>query len=246
MSEESGGFYVFPLCVLASRQPLHEIMERALWYGTVHFIEATRREAGEGSILTKSTRVCDREAELERAQKAMGFKNGNIDAMIAAYRETQDAMRRHHSCTVRLKTSYHFDVLNRGALTEAQFRCMIGLYSIIGPKPYARCGYPMLQARAAGWVRPFTQEQLAQADTLEAGPIYSRGQLDRACRELIVRGIVHSFTFNRGVRYWSNRATAEEIAGFILKRKTERSAKATRQADVNAKLTAQILQLRET
>lgn len=235
--DQKGGFVQFPLCLLATRDPLEEWMMRAFRYAVVHFINQTKTD--------EETFV----ESLERARKMIQFKGGLAgefqDCYFECIRNIAEWTNAHgKTFPTRIPTDWIIDTRNTEMLSEIQLRLLLGINSLIGMKKYVKAGYPMLQARAAGWLRPLTASELCM--TKHIGSIYSRGQIDRACRELVARGFIKTFTFNRGERWWTNKMTAEELAMAIAQLKLWRHVKVTSQSELNSRVSAEIIAARQS
>lgn len=235
MTSEHGGFVQFPLCLLATREPMDVWLRRAVVYGVVQFIESTSEPS------TDFWRMSRRQQEraLHGAQKVIGITLRDVDYYRAAHRKAVNAVAfwksTHGSTfTVRLKSEYIREVIDEAMLTEREFRVLIGLYSMIGPKSFAKVGWPMIQARAAGHMRPADAGKYL-------GPVYSRGQIERACAVLLDRKFVASFTYNYGERFWSHRLLADELAAAVKAKKTQmilaRQARSERNTRVSTEIT---------
>lgn len=244
--EPYGKFVQFPLCLLARKETIREWWQLGLAYGVVHFLNATREPKTPPFESTgpKGTTAKRRESELDRARAVIGFDGGSAHYFLELYiraSERERAWTSAHgsSFPVRIGRALLFEAVEKQALTEAQIRIFLGLGSLIGLKDYAKAGWPMIQARAAGWLRPLTEDEKKGPDV---GILYSRGQIDRACKELISRGLVSEFTYNGGERWWSHKLKPDELAEKIANRKTWRlnriADQARRNADVSARINA--------
>ena len=231
MSEQQGGFFQFPLLLLATREPFEQWLPRIFHYGVVDFIKRTEEGGNDFGLLPhkRQTRA------FERAKVAIGFSGGAIEHFVKEHRQAEILLQSSSIKTfsVRLKTPWYFETRDEGMLSEREFRVLIGIYSVIGPKPFAKIGWPMIQARAAG--------HLSVADpTKYQGPVYSRGQIERACAELLDRKFVASVTYNRGERFWTHRMSSEELADAVTAKKTSLIKARHARAALNGKLSAAI------
>lgn len=83
MSEDStGGFFQFPLCLLATREPMEQWLTRAFHYAVVEFADST----SDSKIYFPRLKYKDQKAELARVAKVMGFNGGNPDAFINGHK----------------------------------------------------------------------------------------------------------------------------------------------------------------
>jgi len=236
-TENYGGFFQFPLCLLAWKLPFAHILGRAIHYGVVSFLEKTAD--GENWKRTFATR----NDALKKAQKVIGFENGNMETMIAEHQETENfvyAWREagRKTCDVRVRQDLVFDARDAGDLTEREFRILAGIFSAIGAKPYVKIGWLSVQCRAAGWlstpppIRP----------DLPCGPIYPRGQIERSLSELLARSLVVGVTYRRGERYWSHRLTRDQLWDAVKARKLRRPQARSAHAAGDAEKSAAIKQ----
>lgn len=206
----------------------------AFGYAVVEFIDKTSNSGARFSSMEHRKQ----EAELERVRKAFGFTGGNASDFMFRHRIAAarvNAWTQNHGNTfqVRLKTDYRIEMRDNAMLSERDFRVLIGLYSMIGPKSFAKVGWPMIQARAAGHMRP-------EDPSKYVGPVYSRGQIERACTELLDRKFIASVTYNRGERFWSHRMSQEELAEAVTTKKTIMIQARRARAELNAKTSAAI------
>lgn len=195
-------------------EPMELWMPKAFACGVVHFINSMPNT----SCAFETMNEDEREAAVAKAREVIGFSGGGIHKIIAdnnAARAVVDKWQAKYgsSFPVRLKTTYYYEMRDDRMLSEREFRVLLGLYSVIGAKSFTKIGWPMIQARAAGFMSP------AQLNRKQ-GPVYSRGQIERACAKLLDRKFVTSLTYNRGERFWTNRMTPEELSSAIIAKKT--------------------------
>ncbi len=243
-NEKKGNFVQFPLCLLATKETFETWGKLGFCYGVVHFMDETRDPDTPPFECTsaKGTTTKRRESELQRARDVIGFQGGCPETYLWNYRAASArinswTMAHGKTFPVRLSRTYYFEVRDEQILTEAQIRIFLGLGSLIGMKDYARAGWPMIQARAAGWLRPLTELEKKGPGV---GILYSRGQIDRAVEELTSRGFLASFTYNNGERWWTHKLTPDELAEKIANRKTWRANRLSDQAKRNAEVSARI------
>jgi hypothetical protein len=235
-SEQKGGFFQFPLCLLATREPMEQWLTQAFHHAVVEFIDST----SDSKIYFPGMKNKEQEAELARVAKVIGFNSGSPRAFIEGHQAATSKINMWkvgHGSTfnVRLKTSYYFEMRDASMLSERDFRVLVGLYSMVGPKSFAKVGWPMIQARAAGHMRPSDGPGFL-------GPVYSRGQIERACAELLDRKFIASVTYNRGERFWSHRLSADELAAAVTSKKTTMIKARQARAELNAKTSTAISQ----
>jgi len=231
--EPSGGFFQFPLCLLAMPGSFEQAMGRVIDYGIVSFLDKT-------DIGWREDRK-SRERAYEKAKNVIGFKGGNIETTISRSLEAIEfweswRVSGRKTCDVRIRTDIAFDAQNGEALTEREARVLFGIYSAIGAKEYVKIGWLSIQCRAAGWLRT----PPINGSGLPVGPIYPRGQIERTIGVLLDRNLVARITYNKGERYWSHRNTGEQLWGFVSQRKLKarqvRQARAARDAAESAKI----------
>lgn len=225
---EQGGFFQFPLCMLASKEPLLVLLERIFRYGVVDFLKKTEPE-----FLQKSAE--ENERCFNRARNLIGFKNGTVSDFVTVHREAERGILSFPEKTfsVRFKTNYLFEIRNESMLTEREFRVLAGIYSVIGSKEFAKIGWPMIQARASGHLSVGNPKRYL-------GPVYSRSQIEKAIKELLDRKFVSSFTYNKGERFWSHRLLPPELASAVATAKTWAIRAHEERAALNAKMSTAI------
>ena len=235
MSDEvsNGGFFQFPLCLLAMPGSFEQAMGRAIDYGIVSFLDKT-------DIGWRDDRK-SRERAYEKAKDVIGFEGGNIETTISRSLEAIEFLESwkvsgRKTCDVRIRTDLAFDARNGEALTEREARVLFGIYSAIGAKEYVKIGWLSIQCRAAGWLRTPPKN----VSGLPAGRIYPRGQIERSIDVLLERNLVACVTYNKGERYWSHRNTSEQLWGYVSQRKLKahqvHQARAARDAAESAKI----------
>lgn len=227
---EKGGFFQFPLCVLATREPMERWLMGAFCFGVIEFINTTEKRDFSQLSARERTRC------LQRAQDVIGFSsNRSASDYLMMHRLVINkvAMLSEKTFTVRLKTKYYIEMANESMLSERNFRVLVGLYSLIGPKLFGKAGWPMIQARAAGHLSVSTAKSYL-------GPIYSRWQIEQAVSELLDRRFLVSVTYNRGERFWSHRLGADELAAAVTSKKTRMVLARHERMALNAKVSLAI------
>ncbi len=209
-----GGFYQFPLCLLAQAIPFSELQEQCFDWGIIHYLDI---ELGTSWRWRSPKGI---EGAMKIASEAIGFTNGSAANTIHGHDAAQgfvDKWKRSHSrktASVRFRTAdLHFDVRDRGILSERDWRVLAAILSALGDKPMVRLGWGRIQCRAAGWLTP------PPPGAKPCGPLYPRGQIERSLRELLDRGYLFGATYRRGERWWSNRLKHEELWCKISERK---------------------------
>jgi hypothetical protein len=236
-AENYGGFFQFPLCLLASKAPFEDILTRAIRYGVVSFLDKTDEDGDWRE--TEATR----DDALKKAQNVIGFDWGNIDRMIEGHEGAEEFVyvwRQSHrkTCDVRVRNDLMFGARDDGEPTERELRILTGIFSAIGDKPCVKICWQSIQCRAAGWLTT------PPADTqgLPVGPIYSRGQIERTIAELVARNLVACVTYRRGERFWSHRLTRDELWKAVQDRKLQRARVRAERAAHDAVASAAIKQ----
>jgi hypothetical protein len=222
-----GGFYQFPLCLLAQTVPFEHLLNSCLRHGVCWYLDTTYQG-------WRSTTRSKLEGAFDEARTTIGFTGGATADFIATHTEAQrfidrwqDVLKR-KTAFVRLRTSdLHFDVRDKGILSEREWRILAAIFSAIGDKPMVRLGWERIQCRAAGWLTP------PPLGAKPCGPLYPRGQIERSLRELLDRGYLFGATYRRGERWWSNRLSHEELRGKILERKLH-AAKAAQRRKIDS------------
>ena len=224
MADEHGGFYQFPLCLLAREMPFHELLTETFGYGVCHYLDKThgpswRTEANRGGALAG-------------AREVIGFDCGSAAEFLAAHGraaafETIWKNYGRTTCFVRLRADIHRSAQwEDAAISEREWRILAAIFSAIGTKPMARLGWDAIQLRASGWLT-------VRRPGAETGPLFPRGQIERTLGELLKRGFVHAATYRRRERYWSHRHTQDEIWDLVEKIKVAkaRASSARRHTD---------------
>lgn len=220
MTNESGygGFLQFPLCLIASKgRPFHVLMNEAFALGVVNFIDKSRNKPGLDFLDSDGL---EQEAALKAARSVIKFSGGGVSSIAENARRAETKISQWTAkfgptAQVRIRTDLLLGALHEdGDFTEREFRVLLGLYSAIGAKDFAKVTWHAVRDRASGWIR--SSSLLAGPDR---GPAYSRGQIDRALAELIARKCVSSATYNRGERFWSNSLSPDELWARVCQRK---------------------------
>ena len=219
-NNKQGGFYQFPLCLLAQPIPFQELLDQCFDWGVVHFLDRTSGATWRNGTAKK------RDEAMRSARAVMKFSGGSASGIISRFntvqRFTDEWQRAHHQKTafVRFRASdLYFEVRNRQIISERDWRVLAGVYSALGDKPMVTIGWQRIQCRAAGWLtRP-------KSGAMPCGTLYPRGQIERSLRELLDRGYLFGATYRRGERWWSNRLNHQELRREIEQRKL-RAAKA--------------------
>ncbi len=235
MSDEPyGGFFQFPLCLLAAPGDWQgEIIHRLFAYGVVSFLDKTE----EGWRRTFATR----EDGMKKAQKVIKFSGGDIGKLMAFHSAGENftnvwerAGRK--TCEVRMRKDLYFSARDQNEPSERELRVLLGIYSAIGAKSYVKIGWQSIQCRTAGWLTtppPKTPD-------LPCGPMYSRRQIDYTIAGLLVSKLVASVTYRRGERYWSHRLSADELLQAVINRKQYRQRVRAERAARDAQASAAI------
>lgn len=211
MSEDpKGGFFQFPLCLLATAGAFTELLSLAFGYGACHMLD---KSAGREWRKTKASR----EKALGDARSAVKFSGGDPERLLAAandaeHRYSQWLSSGRKTAWVRLRTDIYFSIRDKKSLSERELRILCAVYSAIGDKAAVVVGWRRIQWRAAGWLS-------LPVDGQPCGPLYPRHQIDRTCAKLKRRGLLFSVTYNRGERYWSHRLNNQQIWDFVKARK---------------------------
>ena len=222
-----GGFYQFPLCLLAQPIPFGELLEQCFGWGVVHYLDTKFGESWRQQSAKRQ------EEAIRQARAAMKFDDGKASTFVSRFAVAQrffDAWRRSHGqkmAFVRFRTAdLYFHVRDQEIISERDWRVLAGVYSVVGDKPMAAIGWQRIQGRAAGWLTcPIPGAQ-------PCGPLYPRGQVNRSLRKLVDRGYLYVATYRNGERWWSNRLTHEELWCEIEPRKL-RAAKAAQRRKID-------------
>jgi hypothetical protein len=228
-----GGFFQFPIGLLAADDDFDAILYRAPLHGVVHFLR-------ERDLIPETWTRQELQRKLPEANDTLRCLEGRPDVLaeeIAEYWANRGRNLR-GSPRVRLSSKLFFEIRDCQMLTETQARVLLGLYSIIGAKAYAKAGWRLIQARAAGLTSPIPDSHEGDQGH---GPIYTRRRIDLACDELLRRKFVSGFTYNCGERFWSHRISTEAIAKAVAAAKIRRHDTDTSRAEANAKFTRSIL-----
>jgi hypothetical protein len=234
--QEHGKFLQFPLSLFASPMPLEAILTSALEYGACAYME---KKLGYGlrHLATKQ-----RAEAFQEMQNVIGFNGGNVDRFIEGHEAAVEHVHKWEakhgaSPQVRISSPWLFDAINRGLWTEREFRVLVGIYSCIGTKPYAKVGWPMARARAAGLKSPSLVSVVTEQ---ERGPLYSRFQIARTVDELRARSVFARAVYKRGETFYSNKATPDQLWDMIAKRKLKKVQLGAADAARDVARTAQI------
>ena len=219
-NNKQGGFYQFPLCLLAQPIPFQELLDQCFDWGVVHYLDRTLGATWRNRTAKK------REEAVSHARAVMNFRgdiaSGIISRFTTVQRFTDEWQRVHHQkiAFVRLRAAdLYFEVRDRQMISERDWRVLAGVYSALGDKPMVTIGWQRIQCRAAGWLtRP-------KSGAMPCGPLYPRGQIERSLRKLLDRGYLFGATYRHGERWWSNRLNHQELRREIEQRKL-RAAKA--------------------
>jgi hypothetical protein len=232
MSEE-GGFITMPLCWLNADRKWKGTLDAALEYGFYHFL--LQSLGGEAAI------KADRQKAEEAARRAIGFRGGNLSNWKKSHDEVavfERSFTAQHGPTFhpRIDSRLGFEARDGEGISEHEMRVHIALLSALGSKGFMRLGWKPIQWRAAGFLRRPPEG---------TSGLLSRGQIDRAVRSLVARGlwVCYSYPPNKhaGERYWTNRRsiTLENLVAMVHKAKAKGSDYAEQQqraAEIAAKL----------
>jgi hypothetical protein len=212
--EPHGGFFQFPLCLLAQSAPFPDLLVLCFQFGVCHFLDETK-----GSDWRDSQRK--REAALAEAGSVIKFRGGNIQSFLAGHAragqfEDDWRARGRKTCWVRLRKDLFFHVRESNMLSEREWRVLAAIFSAIGDKDMVRIGWQGIQSRAAGWLTP------PPGGAVPVGPLYPRGQIERSIRELLDRRFVYAVTYRRGERWWTHRHNNAELWKLVEERKLRR------------------------
>lgn len=256
MSDENAGKFVqFPLCWLAAPRPIDDVIDHGFDWGVINFLNAEETRDAEFEEYTDDFPLTVDSADtfkdhcLKTAQRRIGFLRGDIDSMLKKTGEVDRFCRnfvRHDynvRCGVRIRSDLMFEVRNaarektkNGVMSEKDFRVLAGAYSLLGVKSYAKIGWPMFQARAAGHLSPGDLEK-AKAGKMH-GPIYTRRQIDTSLAHLVRFGWLRTAGWGNGVqvgeRYWSHRLDEKALQESVRTAKLKRTKHAHSLARDNA------------
>jgi hypothetical protein len=223
-SKKKGGFFQFPLFLLAQPLSFRELLMRSFHYGVCHYLdirEENEDEPPDWGIPWRGSAAA-RKTAFDQAHHKIGFSGGDVNAMIqnhAIVAQIEDARRQQgrKTATIRLRTNIHLDTLNESALSERDWRVLCAVFSAIGDKPFVEIGWQRIAWRAAGWLSPVNSQ------TKPCGPLYPRGQIERSLSKLVAREFVRVFTYRRGERFWSHRCTHDQLLADVAAMKTKRA-----------------------
>lgn len=203
---KQGGFYQFPLCLLAQTIPFQELLQQCFGWGVVHYLDKKFGESWRNQSAKKQ------EEAISQARVAMNFARGSASDYVGRFTVAQrfsDEWQRSHgqkTAFVRFRTAdLYFHVRDQEIFSERDWRVLAGVYSALGDKRTVTIGWERIQFRAAGWL---TRPKLGAT---ACGPLYPRGQIDRSLRELLDRRYLFGLTYRHGERWWSNRLKHEEL-----------------------------------
>jgi len=221
--EHQGGFFQFPLCLLAQAVTFENLLELCLGYGVCHFLNQTL--GGKWRDTAES-----RDFAMQKARETIRFSGGRINDMLAHYTTTRMFEQEwqqlgRNTCYVRMRKDFYFDTLEHQVLSERDWRVLAAIYSAIGDKPVVELGWQRIQWRAAGWLTK------ASGRMQPCGRLYPRGQIERTLAKLLERKFVFAATYRRGERYWSHRLDQEGIWAEIATRKQRSSPDKRKQID---------------
>lgn len=210
--QRTGGFYQFPVCLLAQAIPFPDLLNQCFHYAVCRFLDTTESP--------KWRAVNKRGTALKKAAATIGFQRGDARHFI----ENHDIAQRfieswtltsgRKTAWVRFRTEdLHFEVRDHRILSERDWRVLAAVYSALGDKEMVRLGWQRIQCRAAGWLTP------PPAGAKPCGPLYPRGQIERSLRKLLDRGYLFGATYRRGERWWTNRLKHEQLRAKIAERK---------------------------
>ena len=123
-----GGFFQFPLCLLAAQDDFHEVIERAMNYGIVHFLDKT----GEGKDWRGDQAA--RADALKKAQNVIGFTGGDIDYFIRQADKAENFLHEwrranRSTCEVRVRKDFMYGARDKGEPTDREFRILAAIFS---------------------------------------------------------------------------------------------------------------------
>jgi len=218
-NQTNGGFIQFPLCLLASKDNFANLLNAAFNFGVVHFLNSLADKDESIPRFFKASKE-QREELYKRAQNTIVFNGGTANGAGNGWKLANSLIDwKMNQAWVRVKTTYYFAARN-GEISECAARVLFGILSVIGVRDYSKIGWPMLQARAAGVLKPVMRVddkgRKVPVPPENAGPIYTRRQIDYACDHIINRGFLAGKTYRRGERYWSHRLKPEELEISIL------------------------------
>jgi len=237
--ETQGGFYQFPLCLLAQTLPFETLLNQVFRWGVCRYLDQKHGECWRAAN--------QREAAMVEARELISFTGGSFEDFSARHAEAEKFVKRwrgewqRRTAFVRFRSSdLHFLVRDKQILSEREWRILAAVFSALGDKPMVKLGWKSIQSRAAGWLTP------PPPGATPCGSLYSRDQIERSLKHLLDRGYVFGATYRRGERYWTNRDNQEGLRAEIEKRKL-RSANAARRRMIDTqgdtKIAAQLAAL---
>jgi hypothetical protein len=113
-NETHGGFFQFPLCLLAQPVPFDELLGRCFFSGVCHYLDVTLGRHWRDSAES-------REEGMKRARTVIGFSEGSVSHFLenekAASRFVQEWQQAGRTtCFVRLRKDIYFATRDHGAL----------------------------------------------------------------------------------------------------------------------------------
>jgi hypothetical protein len=227
MNSTTGGFYQFPLCLLAQDLVFKDLLISSFQHGVCWYLDTKHPE-------WRSTSRSKLNVAFDEARATIRFTGATPEHFIATYTKSQRFINHwqhvlhQKTAFVRFRTSdLYFETRDKGILSERDWRILAAIFSALGDKPMVRIGWERIQCRAAGWLTP------PPPGAKPCGPLYPRGQIERSLSELLDRGYVFGATYRRGERWWSNRLNHEELRSKILERKLH-AAKAAQRRKIDS------------
>lgn len=195
--------------------PFREMLNLSFYSGVCHFLDSTE------GLEWREWSAAKRESALQQARDTIIFTRGHATTMLKGSKSVAEIDQHwramgHKTCWVRVRTDIFFDVRDRDALSEREWRVLCALYSAIGDKPMAKIGWKIIQYRAAGWLTS------PPPVAMPFRPAYSRGMIERSLAELVARNLVMVATYRRGERFWTHRHDQTALWELIKERKLKR------------------------
>ncbi len=208
-----GGFYQFPLCLLAQNLPFTELLNLSFQYGVCWYLHTKQP-------LWRSMPSSKLKATFDEARAIIKFTGATPQHFIATHTTAQrfidqwQIVLQRKTAFVRFRTfDLHFQVRDHEILSERDWRVLAAIFSALGDKPMVKLGWERIQCRAAGWLTP------PPPGATPCGPLFPRGQIERSLRKLLDRGFLFGATYRRGERFWSNRLNQAQLRDRIMERK---------------------------
>ncbi len=238
---KEGGFFQFPLCLLAQQLSFRDLLDRAFGYGVCHYLDAKETDEDDPPCWDTPWRshTSSRNKALDQARSMIGFTGGDIERHIRLHAvvanvETLWERQNRKTCWVRIRKDIYFDTRDEASLSERDWRVLCALYSAIGDKPFVEIGWQRIAWRAAGWLSPVNVQSQPR------GPLYPRGQIERSLAKLVARHLVFVATYRRGQRFWSHRLSHEKLWDAIGAMKTKRPKEAADRKQLDLQRSLQI------